>query len=443
MEGTMLSDKVSADEGVRLGRAFSSCRGDGQQRPPVALLPTTFLRQPAPSFNADIFIVKQQQSNALLHCRSRMTADGPGFIIGLRRSPNSELAPEESYNANLTNEGIRHRPRHQQPGRHAQIAVGDTPRRSNMGDVGAIFAASSPVNASPFNADSDELVEDAVSAANSQREERVLTASVTHRSSRMASPSDRAGSGASTTSVKESELTFNLSSPSDPAANEVTLAPQIDASSQTVSLTVSTATTQTDSQAGSARPLRAAPSGLPPRLPGRLGGSLRAMMLNARRSASSRSGSSSSMPSQSSSRGSHHSDSPVGSGSTSCSSSDAGAMTSSNKEDIVIGGTDGTHFAWTQNPTGIWHRDQSRKELSLKDFLALPITDNGERVSFGSLVHVVDGQQNCKPCVQNRKRRGSCRFGVLCFFCHSEEHKVNARRPRCAGSTLECSSANS
>ena len=49
----------------------------------------------------------------------------------------------------------------------------------------------------------------------------------------MASPSDRAGSEASTTSVKESELTFDLSSPSDPAADEVTLAPQVDASSQT------------------------------------------------------------------------------------------------------------------------------------------------------------------------------------------------------------------
>jgi len=106
MEGKLLSDKVPADERARLCTAFSTCRGDGHHRLPVVSLPTTLLRQDAPSVNADLFIVNHQP-DAVSKCRSRLAADNTGFLLGLRLSPTSVLAPEESENAILANEDMR------------------------------------------------------------------------------------------------------------------------------------------------------------------------------------------------------------------------------------------------------------------------------------------------------------------------------------------------
>merc|ERR1712232_100432 len=60
---------------------------------------------------------------------------------------------------------------------------------------------------------------------------------------------------------------------------------------------------------------------------------------------------------------------------------------------------------------------------------ALPMAEQGFRLSFGSLMHVVKGG-NCKVCVFNRKKGGAvCRHGAMCYFCHGE-HKPYARPPR-------------
>ena len=59
--------------------------------------------------------------------------------------------------------------------------------------------------------------------------------------------------------------------------------------------------------------------------------------------------------------------------------------------------------------------------------VALPISDNGGRVSFGSLGHVTSGRI-CQRCVHHCKRRGICRFGALCFYCHVE-HPSSRPRP--------------
>ena len=156
-----------------------------------------------------------------------------------------------------------------------------------------------------------------------------------------------------------------------------------------------------------------ATSSLPPKPPGNT--SLRgfkAPVSSPRRSGSSRSGSSSP-------RTPSHCGSIVESGSRS--SSDVSLMVGYENDEAVIGGTDSANSAWTRNHTGIWHRSPNEGKLSLNDFLALPVTDNGCRLSFGSLGHATDGHA-CRPCIHNLKRQGSCRHGPLCFFCHSEHH---------------------
>ena len=50
---------------------------------------------------------------------------------------------------------------------HAQLAVGDTPSSSNLGDVSAIVAASSLAGASPSDTAGGEIAENAVSLATS------------------------------------------------------------------------------------------------------------------------------------------------------------------------------------------------------------------------------------------------------------------------------------
>ena len=79
----------------------------------------------------------------------------------------SKFRENISANAHPANEGVRHRRRRPQSGMQAQIAVGDSPSSSNLGDVGAIVAASSLTSASPSDTAGGEIAENAVSLATS------------------------------------------------------------------------------------------------------------------------------------------------------------------------------------------------------------------------------------------------------------------------------------
>merc|ERR1712222_90338 len=69
-----------------------------------------------------------------------------------------------------------------------------------------------------------------------------------------------------------------------------------------------------------------------------------------------------------------------------------------------------------------------RSCIRLSDYSSLPISEKGERMSYGSLAHTVK-EENCKVCVFKRKNGVACRHGALCFFCHAE-HKPYVRPPR-------------
>jgi len=97
--------------------------------------------------------------------------------------------------------------------------------------------------------------------------------------------------------------------------------------------------------------------------------------------------------------------------------------------EVIVGAID-AKSGWTHKD-GEWYRtdiETGKRSVKLSDLTSLPLSENGTRVSMGSLGHVVAGE-TCKVCVFNRKSGQSCRHGALCNFCHAE-HKPYIRPQR-------------
>eukprot|EP00747_Dinoflagellata_sp_TGD_P028138 gnl/TRDRNA2_/TRDRNA2_133064_c1_seq1.p1 gnl/TRDRNA2_/TRDRNA2_133064_c1~~gnl/TRDRNA2_/TRDRNA2_133064_c1_seq1.p1 ORF type:complete len:343 (-),score=31.37 gnl/TRDRNA2_/TRDRNA2_133064_c1_seq1:3-938(-) len=82
--------------------------------------------------------------------------------------------------------------------------------------------------------------------------------------------------------------------------------------------------------------------------------------------------------------------------------------------------------------------------VRMSDVRALPQGPMDERLSYGSLQHVLYDER-CKPCIFARK--GTCKHGSLCEFCHvshhpyvknsRRKHKNGPRYPRTTGHDAE------
>jgi len=112
------------------------------------------------------------------------------------------------------------------------------------------------------------------------------------------------------------------------------------------------------------------------------------------------------------------------------------ASTTDEDVDVMLGGHDELS-AWTRagTPDGTWRRDTTvsvsnlGRAVRLSDILKLPRAIGGDRLSFGSIGHVVH-HEPCKVCVFNRKKGTLCRYGSLCTFCHAwHQPYVRPRRP--------------
>jgi len=106
------------------------------------------------------------------------------------------------------------------------------------------------------------------------------------------------------------------------------------------------------------------------------------------------------------------------------------------------GGVDATHFFGEINNGEMQQSDTSgagqasASEEGLHSLLdKVPVDENGERMSVGSIMH----DQDCTPCAFLLRRQG-CVNGILCIFCHfshdvAKRKKPNRARP-CKGQRL-------
>eukprot|EP00747_Dinoflagellata_sp_TGD_P016904 gnl/TRDRNA2_/TRDRNA2_125450_c0_seq2.p1 gnl/TRDRNA2_/TRDRNA2_125450_c0~~gnl/TRDRNA2_/TRDRNA2_125450_c0_seq2.p1 ORF type:complete len:833 (+),score=61.14 gnl/TRDRNA2_/TRDRNA2_125450_c0_seq2:1-2499(+) len=78
---------------------------------------------------------------------------------------------------------------------------------------------------------------------------------------------------------------------------------------------------------------------------------------------------------------------------------------------VELGGIDSSTAWWRRGPSG--------GGLRLSDYQALPMTHDGQKMSFGSLGHVLLNEPGpCKVCAYAQKANSSCRYGSLCERCH-------------------------
>mmetsp|Transcript_82733 Transcript_82733/g.229643 ORF Transcript_82733/g.229643 Transcript_82733/m.229643 type:complete len:325 (-) Transcript_82733:185-1159(-) len=109
----------------------------------------------------------------------------------------------------------------------------------------------------------------------------------------------------------------------------------------------------------------------------------------------------------------------------SCGSSHSAGDPELDGAEVHLGGGDDRSLWARSGPDRGWERQEGRsgagRQIRLSDILALPCDNEGRRLSFGSLGHVLNDEA-CKVCVfSKREAQGghACRHGVLCAFCHA------------------------
>merc|ERR1712032_526186 len=88
-----------------------------------------------------------------------------------------------------------------------------------------------------------------------------------------------------------------------------------------------------------------------------------------------------------------------------------------------MGGACGGESMWKHSVDGL----QQQGKVSLRDFMALPLNAEGQKISFGSIGHITRGEK-CKPCLFYRKSNDACRAGSLCIYCHVDHGPAPPRR---------------